>query len=406
MLLISFSSIAQNETNSPFSRFGLGDLQNFSTATQFAMGGSGIASYDYLSININNPASYTSILNQRFIMQTGAAHSTKLLQTSTQNQVVNSTNFNYLMFAFPMSKFWGSSFGLLPYSEMSYSFTDENTSPSAQLLFEGNGGLTKLYFGNAISINKNLSLGANLNYLFGNLNSSRKVLFDDTSILNTRTNDDTNIKGFYFDFGMMYKANLKDWQSVIGLNFDNGGSVTAKRSILTETFRLSGAFELVEDTINNQDLSNGELELPINFGVGLSMSNEQWTILADFRQENWSQYKLFGVSDSLDNSSRLSVGLEFVPDKKAINKYYKMIRYRLGLYSNQTYLNINQQQLNENALTLGVGLPLKKSGSLLNLSVAMGKMGTIDDHLIQEKFVNFKIGFIFSDIWFIKRKFD
>jgi hypothetical protein len=404
--MFSFSSIAQNESNSPFSRFGLGDLQNFTTATQFAMGGAGIGFYDYLSINVNNPASYTSILNQRFIMQTGGAHSTKLLQTSTQNQVVNSTNFNYLMFAFPVSKFWGSSFGLLPYSEMSYSFTDQNTNPSAQLLFKGNGGLSKLYFGHAISLNKNLSLGANLNYLFGNLNSNRKVIFEDESILNTRTNDDTNIKGLYFDFGMMYKAHIKDWQYVMGFSFDNGGSISAKRTLLTETFRSSGDFEIVEDTVARQDLNNGTLELPIHYGMGLSLSNEQWTILADYRQENWSQYKLFGVSDSLDNSTKLSIGLEFVPDKKAINKYYKLIRYRLGWYSNQTYLNINQEQLNENALTVGVGLPLKRSGSLLNLSVAMGKMGTIDDHLIQEKFLRFKIGFIFSDIWFIKRKYD
>ena len=174
-VFFSVSLIAQNESNSPYSRFGLGELQNFSSATQSAMGSVGIASYDPLSININNPSSYSSVFSQRFTMQTGAIHTTKLLQTSTQNQFVNSTNFNYLMFAFPLTKFWGTSFGLLPFSEMSYSFSDVSNNPSANFLFEGNGGLTRVYFGNAINLNKNLSIGANLNYLFGNLNSTRKV---------------------------------------------------------------------------------------------------------------------------------------------------------------------------------------------------------------------------------------
>ena len=88
-LVLSLSIQAQNESNSPYSRFGIGELHNFSTATQSAMGGVGIADNDPYSININNPASYSTIFKQRFIMQTGGFHTTKLLQTNTQNQVVN-----------------------------------------------------------------------------------------------------------------------------------------------------------------------------------------------------------------------------------------------------------------------------------------------------------------------------
>ena len=99
-LFLSLSITAQNESNSPYSRFGLGDVQIFSSATQSAMGGVSIASYDPFSINVNNPASYSSVFAQRFTMQTGGIHTTKILETSIQNQVVNSTNFNYLMFSF------------------------------------------------------------------------------------------------------------------------------------------------------------------------------------------------------------------------------------------------------------------------------------------------------------------
>ena len=405
-VLVGLSLSAQNESNSPYSRFGLGDLQSFSTATQSAMGGVGIASYDHLSINVSNPASYSSVFAQRFTMQTGGIHTTKLLKTSTQNQVVNSTNFNYLMFSFPLSKFWGTSVGLLPYSEKSYSFSDASTDPSADLLFEGNGGLTRIYFGNSINVNKNLSIGANLNYLFGNLNSSRKVFFNDVSVFNTKINEDININGFYFDFGLMYKAKLGKWNSVLGFTIDNGSEISAEKTSLIETFRSGGEFELIEDTISFDQQLGGTLLLPTSMGFGLALSNEQWKIMADYKSDNWEEYNLFGTNDDLENSSRLALGFEFVPDKKSINRYYKMIRYRLGMYSSKTYLNLKNQQLDEKAITLGFGLPLKRSGSLVNLSAELGQMGTTDDGLIKESFVRFKIGLIFSDIWFIKRKYD
>ena len=405
-VLVGLSLSAQNESNSPYSRFGLGDLQSFSTATQSAMGGVGIASYDPLSINISNPASYSSVFAQRFTMQTGGIHTTKLLQTNTQNQVVNSTNFNYLMFSFPLSKFWGTSVGLLPFSEKSYSFSDVSIDPPADLLFEGNGGLTRIYFGNSINVNNNLSIGANLNYLFGNLNSSRKVFFNDISVFNTKINEDININGFYFDLGLMYKAKLGKWNSVLGFTMDNGSEISAEKTSLIETFRSGGEFELIEDTISFDQQLGGSLELPTSMGFGIALSNEQLKIMADYKSDNWEEYNLFGDNDDLENSSRLALGFEFVPDKKSINRYYKMIRYRLGMYSSKTYLNLENQQLDEKAITLGFGLPLKRSGSLVNLSAEVGQMGTTDDGLIQESFARFKIGFIFSDIWFIKRKYD
>ena len=405
-LFLSLSITAQNESNSPYSRFGLGDVQTFSSAAQSAMGGVGIASYDPLYINVSNPASYSSVFAQRFTMQTGGIHTTKLLETSSQNQIVNSTNFNYLMFSFPITKFLGTSFGLLPFSEMSYSFSDINADPYADLLFEGNGGLTRIYFGNSISFNKNLSLGANVNYVFGNLNSLRKIYFNDENIFNTKINEDINLNGFSFDFGMICKFKLGRWNSVLGLTFDNGNEISAEKTSLIETFRSGGEFDLIEDTISNDKQLGGTLELPSSIGYGLNLSNFNWKIMVDYRNNNWKEYKLFGVNDDLENSNRWALGFEYVPDKKSINKYYKMVRYRLGIYSSKTYLNLRNQQLDEKVVSFGFGLPLKRSGSLLNLSMELGQMGTTNYDLIKESFARFKIGFIFSDIWFVKRKYD
>lgn len=406
LLILSTPLFSQNESNSPYSRFGIGELNEFTTATQAAMGGVSIADDDPLSINISNPASYSSVFQQRFTMQTGGEHITKLLQTNTQNQVVNATNFNYLLFSFPIHKKIGASLGLLPYSDISYSFSDRNNDHQADLFFEGNGGLTRLYFGNSFAILPQLSIGYNMNFLFGNLNSTRKVVFSDLSKLNTRFNDDISLRGLYFDFGMQYKYELGSWQSVLAMTFDNGGKIGGKRTNLVETYRLNSAIEYVEDTVSFNLLNEGYLKLPSSLGIGAKFANDKWKILADFKTQNWSEYRLFGESDSLNNSTFLSLGMEYVPDKKSINKYYKMIRYRLGINTSNTYLNVKNEQLSEKSITLGFGLPLKKSGSLLNLSTEIGQLGTLNNDLIRESFVRFKIGFIFSDIWFVKRKYN
>ena len=144
------------------------------------------------------------------------------------------------------------------------------------------------------------------------------------------------------------------------MTFDNGNKIGAKRTNLIETYRLNSAIEYVEDTVSFNVLNEGDLQLPSSFGIGVKLANDKWKILADFKTQNWSEYRLFEESDSLNNSTFFSLGTEFVPDKKAINKYYKMIRYRLGINMSNTFLNVKNEQLTEKSITFGFGLPLKK----------------------------------------------
>jgi hypothetical protein len=406
LLCLSLPVLAQNQVNTPYSRFGLGELQSQISPAYAGMGGVGIGVYNPLSINVNNPASYTSGYAQRFMMQTGGAHTTNRMQTAEQSQVTNFTNISHFMIGFPTAKWWGTSIGLLPYSQKAYSFTDRDELNAADFSFEGEGGLSRFYIGNAFKLHKSVSIGANINYLFGSLTTHRKVLFDDASFLNARHSEQMYVSGFTYDIGAMFNFELKDWKAHLGLTYDKGNEVNAENDIFSETFRInSSGLEAVEDTFYNSSL-DGVLNMPSSYGVGFSLKNKQWLLAGEYAAKNWSDYRAFGQSDSLANSSRMAFGAEFTPDKKAINKYWKMVRYRLGAYSSTTYLQLKGHQLNEQAITLGLGLPLKRSGTLLNLSAELGQRGTVEDGLIKDNFARFKIGLVLSDVWFIKRKFD
>ena len=407
LLLLSINSVnAQNEVNAPYSRFGLGELTANYTPTMAAMGSVSQGVFNPLVVNYNNPASYAFGYRQRFIMQTGLGHTTNRMQTLDASQITNYTNLSHFTIGFPVAKWWGTSVGILPYSDIAYSFNDNWEDPAASLFFEGSGGLSRFYMGHAFTLHKSLSIGGNLNYLFGSLNTIRKVVFEDDSYLHTRHTDQTIVSGFYYDCGAMFKTKVSDWTLSTSVTLDNGGDVSAKKTVLSETFRFNNLIETVEDTFAYSSTKNGSVVLPSGFAAGFSFSNDQWLIAADYTTKNWSEFSNFGVSDNLDNSSRYAFGLEFTPDRKAINKYFQMVRYRLGAYTSNTYLNLRGQHLEEKVVSFGFGLPMKRSGTLLNLSAELGQRGTTQENLIQDTFARFKVGLVLSDIWFIKRKYD
>lgn len=405
LLLTANCASAQNEVNAPYSRFGLGELTANYTPTLSAMGSVSQGVYNPLVVNYNNPASYAFGYRQRFIMQTGLGHTTNRMQTQDASQITNYTNLSHFTIGFPVAKWWGASVGILPYSDVAYSFNDSSEDPAAGLFFEGSGGLSRFYMGHAFKPHKSLSIGANLNYLFGSLNTSRKVVFEDDSYLHARHSDQTMVSGFYYDFGAMFKTKVSDWTLSASATLDNGGDVSAKKTALSETFRFNNLIEIVEDTFAYSQ-EDGSVVLPSGFAAGFSASNDQWLLAADYTTKNWSEFSNFGASDNLDNSSRYAFGLEFTPDRKAINKYFQMVRYRLGAYTANTYLNLRGQHLQEKVVSFGFGLPMKRSGALLNLSAELGQRGTTQENLIQDTFARFKVGLVLSDIWFIKRKYD
>ena len=61
MLAGSISVFAQSNTNSPYTRYGLGDLVDQGFANNAAMGGIGYALRNSGHINMLNPASFTEI---------------------------------------------------------------------------------------------------------------------------------------------------------------------------------------------------------------------------------------------------------------------------------------------------------------------------------------------------------
>ena len=400
-----FSAFAQLGTSSPYSRFGLGDLQGDAFPVFNSLGGGVTALSNSNSVNPSNPASYTSFRANSFLFSTGGLHKTTQIQNSTDKQVANNSAFSHLTIAFPLSSKLGASIGMLPFSNIGYTLNSRDTLVNADMIYTGDGGLSKIYFGGAYEPFKGFSFGMNASYLFGGLNRRKKLDYDDESFFDSRSNSSIILKGYYYEFGIMYKKELANEKELsFGLTANNNSSLRTKRTNIVET--ISGVNEIVKDTAVNL-VEWGDVTLPKYISTGLMYRDgEKWLLIADYSMQNWVDYTLLGESDDLSNSMRLSGGLQYTPEFNSVTKYYKRMQYRLGASYSNTPLTLNDTQLKEVSVSFGFGIPVKKSRTKYDISLTLGQRGTTDNSLIKEQFVKFGLSVSYDGIWFVKRKYD
>jgi len=404
---LALQTSAQIATSSPYSRFGLGDLHENILPEFSAFGGASTAFYSSSTVNPNNPATFTFIKPNSFLFSTGGWHKTTIMRDKTEEHTVNNNAFSHLIVGFPLSKRWGASMGMLPYSSVGYEINARNEDYNADMNYFGDGGISKIYFGGAYEPIENFSIGLKASYLFGGLNRRKQLIFDDESFMNSRANSTINLKGYYYELGLLYKHNISEEKQIsFGFTTNNDSKIRSKRTELVESFEYSGFFETPKDTFVNK-IEWGDVNLPKYVCGGLTYRNgKKWLFVADYSMQNWSDYSLLDESDDLANSTRISGGMQFTPDFNSITKYYKRMDYRLGGSYSNTPLLFDGNQLQEMSVSFGFGIPVKKSRTKYDFSCTIGKRGTTDDNLIKEQFVRLGLSVSYDGIWFVKRKYD
>ena len=424
-------------SSSPYSRYGLGDVDPLLLPQNAAMGGIATAINrigGYNNINPENPASY-AIINFTTI-DAGIYSNINFFSQSNATGGVNSATgatfrLSHLAFAIPVNKRSALSFGLLPYSEMGYNYkiTKSNlgTSPTTtgatnvdtnavNYIYNGSGGLSKAYLGYGYGVTKHLYIGANISYIFGNLQQ-----FSSTEIpalygmLNSRIEQDNHIGGLNYDFGAQYTFDFgesKQKHLIIGYSGSAGTSINTTNSYIVSqyTYSSSGSENVAADTLINQQGVLSKVKLPVinHFGVSYQYDGK-FLVGADYSIGNWSSLSIAGVNQGLQNSKTFNIGGQFTPDLNALNSYFARADYRFGFMAEDTYLNLNNNDIKKFAITLGLGLPLPPNLTTfykINFAAEYGQEGTLQNGMVKQNFINFRLSFTVNDKWFQRYKFD
>ncbi len=423
LLMVSFGTYAQTTVQSPYSKFGLGNLRGSVLPHQRAMGGisTGVFRSSYISnINMQNPASYAGI--NLTTLDIGVSGSLTSLRTSNLSESSFNSSLSHVAMAFPVTTKSAVSIGILPYSDLGYDFKNTTTignstdnTKTVDYIYNGEGGLSKAYLGYGIQLGDHFRIGANAEYLFGNLIQSRSTeITDDAGAVNSRNQIKNSVYGFNYSYGIQYDFRLGSKTSlVLGYSGSSSSKLKSERSQYTTIYyKDSQGNELAAaDTLDFSENPKASLKLPLihNFGFSLQKENK-WLIGADYRTGKWSKMAIDNVNQNLQDTYGFSVGGQFTPDITAINGYFKRVDYRLGFTYDKTYIQMNNQDVKQTAITVGLGLPLssyaRSSFYKMNLSAEIGRRGKVTNGLIQERYVNFHLGFMLNDKWFQRFRFD
>ncbi len=411
LTMVTGTAIAQNNTNSPYTRYGYGDLSDQSFGNSRAMGGIAFGLRDGAQINPLNPASYTAIDSLTFLFEGGVSLQNMNISGSGVKLNAKNSSFDYLAMQFRLHPRIAMSIGLLPFSNVGYSVSDSkvDNGVSQTRSFTGDGGLHQLYGGIGVKVLKNLSLGVNASYFWGDITRTRTIIYPATSESYSYIQQmGVSISDYKLDFGTQYTLDFNKKHSMtIGAVFSPKHKLNNDYTVTTQV-----------STTNSNNL-DATLELPNTFGVGFTYNyDKRLTVGADYSLQQWSKTK-FGVNTSDDavredfnetytycNRHKVSVGAEYIPNLMG-RSYLSHIKYRLGAYYTTPYYKIGgKEATREYGVTAGFGLPVPRSRSILSISGQFVRISGQESAFVNENIFRVSIGLTFNERWFFKRRVE
>lgn len=402
-LLITSITFAQEGTTSPYSFYGIGSLKFRGTTENRSMGGLGVFS-DSIHLNLQNPAAYAGLRLINFSV--GASHQSLKQKNETESQNTSTSSLDYLAMGIPMGKL-GMGFGMLPYTSVGYDFYSE--VPEGITQYTGNGGLNKAFLALGYQVTPQLSLGIDASYNFGKIENTAITQKSELQY-GTRVINRSNLSGFTFNFGAMYKRMVAE-----NLELSGSFTFTPGTNINSENLRKTGSVSIVPSgifDIDERDVSVPDTEFTfpsqLTLGVGLSKP-KYWGLGIEYINQKTSNFtnRSFTIENvTYKNASKFIVGGFYIPNYNSFGDYYKRVVYRAGARFEQTGLSVSGHDINEFGISFGVGLPIGRLFSNMNLGFEYGSRGTTDYGLIKENFFNTYLSFSLNDRWFEKRLYD
>ncbi|MBQ2858245.1 MAG: hypothetical protein IJE78_14210 [Bacteroidaceae bacterium] len=414
-LLIFFvmTTMAQSGVNSPYTRYGFGQLSDQSFGNSKAMGGIAYGLRNGLQINAANPASYSAVDSLTFLFDAGMSlQNTNFQENGVKTNAKNST-IDYIAMQFRLWERMGMTAGFLPYSSVGYNMSQtqfidvDNYGNAINTIttYSGDGGLQQVFAGLGFKVFKNLSIGANFSYFYGEITHSVNTVFNNANAKSSVRTDKIEISDYKLDLGLQYTQPLGKKHKVnLGLVYSLGHDLNGTGYNFIETYKNDALYpEQTIDTIKNA------FSLPHTLGIGATYEyDNRLTIGADYTLQKWEEAKFFNEEGKFQNRTKISVGAEFRPRPTSRN-YLNRIRYRVGAYYSDPYTKVNDKEgAREYGVSFGFGLPLEmfQSRSILNISGQYIKVSPKVKGMLEENYLRINIGLTFNDRWFMKWKVE
>ena len=399
---------------SPYSVYGVGQLHQGGTAWNRGMGGVGIATRNKRFVNLLNPAAVTARDTLSFMSDFGLSGRFSYFTEGDKRNVNTLFNIDDFVISFPLWAHSALMVGLTPYSDVGYkissTYMDAYTGQQS-FATVGTGGLYQAFVGGGVTLWNRLSLGAQFNYVFGNINKAASKTNDDTSYRSFASGDSLRVHQFTGTFGLQYEQPLGT-NSFLTL----GATYRLSTKLAGEHihYREIGSYDRVRG-VDTLGVNVPQPRLGDELGVGLSFRvADNFMAEVDYTRTNWSGSLLEqvpGFSNNSDSRFASSVGqsfragLEFTPNRNDIRYFLRRCTYRVGAYYDQSYYTVNGAHVDAVGLTLGMTLPVFRWYNGVTIGVDLGRRGLAGQQ-VKETYAGFNLGLNVFDIWFKKPRYE
>lgn len=405
-------------TFSPYTLYGIGDLGALGPVSMRGMGSIGTAYRNPVRINTLNPASYSAIPRQSALFTISLENQNYYLSEGDKRTSYNTFNIRDLALQLPVYKGVGFAFSMTPYSKVGYRISNRISDGmigsqigSAEYTFDGSGGITQFKAGLGWAITDYISVGAEAVYYHGKINRDFSALF--TAYTTTQTV--TNLYGSKIHkintilglFGMQSTLSKTETSRLtFGATYRMGGLLrgSVTKQVPTSLLTSSGGNAIYTE-------NDSEFYLADTYTAGFMYErSDKFRAGLDYSFAQWSTNAADVVNNIVYRDTHaLNFGVEYTPNAKDIRRYINRISYRAGVRYNQYYMSFNNNDIDEYAFSLGLGLPINSTGSQsIDVGFEFGMRGKNSPGIIKEQFFKFSVGFSLfgGDYWFTKPRYD
>jgi len=397
---------------SPYSIFGVGQLDMQGTSYNVAMGGIGIGTRDMKYINTLNPAAFTARDTLAFMMDFGLYSKNNYLRDGRTTAAYNVFNMQNVTISLPITR-RNTAFvvGISPFSNVGYKFLTKENDPYLQstigdIAYQkyGMGGVYQLFAGAAVRLFKRLSLGAQVNFYFGKIERHSDAVFGNSSYNSIYTGWKYRVNTITGKFGLQYEIPFKNPGS--GMVF--GATYRLGNDMWGDVYRYGIAGS---DTTKYEPAEGVRPYLGSELGLGFSVRpNRKLMMGFDYAYQDWTRWKTLvydsGFLFDAKVAHQFRLGAEYIPNVNDVRYYMKRVSYRAGMYYDRSYLSLNGYRVVSMGVTLGASFPIYRLFNAISLAVDVGRRGTLKDDFVRETYVNFIININLHDIWFMKFQYD
>ena len=373
-----------------------------------AMAGRGFAGNaktgDIEGVSVVNPARQAFdtkvVLNLNFLLGVSTVTRSNVDFTKT------SISMPSMNLSFPMGDFGTIGVSLWQHyaSSIREDIEDENENWFAEIEYQSSIYELVPTYAIRLPFFRAVSLGASAHFVMGSFNRNLTLGPDNSGIdsadvwatnntnLSDHVNGDWEIKNYsaYYTFAVQYRGRMASY-------FFSFTTPYTLSNELNYNFRFSETDTLAPTRYTR------EIKVPAMLATGVNYRlNKRHNVMVDVAWRAWDRdienasgsWNMAQVTKT-QNDFNVSIGYQRDGSDVFYESYWDRMAYRAGLW----YKNWYVEDVSEIGGSIGVGFPLGRRGTMLDLAIQGGVRLTDDDHNWNESFIGIRLGLVGVGSW-------